>query len=289
LREALSQGLGLVFVPALLAFPLGLIGEVVLGQGSHICAYVWQTGLGLSLLAVAWWCRGLFALSNQLLSGQRLYAGFFTFMLAFQLSWMLLTDWAPNYLQLVFDSAAARRPDVRQIEAWENRPMHLLAQPQLHRLVMSGDIGWGSAAALERALAEHPQTKVLELESYGGFVHESNLLVNLVQLHGLDTLVRGRCDSACTEVFLAGRDRYIGPQARFGFHQSGYQGRADDTQWSSAEYESSIFYRAQGVSADFTAQALNTSYYGLWRPQLLEVKRAHFATHWWSERPAEYG
>jgi membrane-bound ClpP family serine protease len=227
-------------------------------------------------------------LSNQLLSHQRLGAGFCTYVLACPLAWMLVTEWGPGYVQLVSSSSDMRRPDAHQGAAWESRPVRVLAEPQWHRLSLQGDMGWGSAAALERALREYPQTQVLELESPGGFVHESDLMVDLVQLHGLDTLARGRCASACTEVFLAGRRRFVGPQARFGFHQSGYEGRAQDTQWSTTEYEASILYRAKGVSADFAAQALNTSYYGLWRPPLLEVKRAHFATHWWSERPPEY-
>jgi hypothetical protein len=124
----------------------------------------------------------------------------------------------------------------------------------------------------------------MEVESSGGYVREADQIVDLIRKHGLDTLVRGKCYSACTEIFLAGNKRYVGPQARFGFHQSGYEGRGKDTQWSITEYESSIFYRGKGVSQQFMDQALNTSYYDLWRPDVYDVKVSGFATNWWSER-----
>jgi hypothetical protein len=100
--------------------------------------------------------------------------------------------------------------------------------------------------------------------------------------------VRERCASACTDVFLAGEHRYVDVDAKFGFHQSGYKGRPRDTQWSIAEYMTSIDFRAKGLPEPFISKALNTSYYDLWRPDVLELKTSGFATAWWSERGPEY-
>jgi ATP-dependent protease ClpP protease subunit len=119
-------------------------------------------------------------------------------------------------------------------------------------------------------------------------VHEENLIVDLIQVNNLDTLVLGKCASACTGAFLAGNRRYVGPEAKLGFHQAGYRGRPQDTQWDIPEYESSILYRAKGVAQDFSPEALNASYYSLWKPDVYDVKQSGFATNWWSERPKEF-
>jgi hypothetical protein len=137
---------------------------------------------------------------------------------------------------------------------------------------------------MEAALTAHPDIRLVEIESPGGYVHEMNLIVDLLRKHHMDTLVRGKCASACTEIFLAGERRYVGPEARFGFHQSGYAGRNRDTVWSISEYESSILMREKGVDEKFIHNALNTSYYDLWKPHVYDIKRDGFATHWWSER-----
>ncbi len=160
--------------------------------------------------------------------------------------------------------------------------------PELKRFKVAGPISEGSAKILESSIVRHPEIRLVELESPGGFVREAELMVLLLREHQLDTLVQGKCYSACTEVFLAGKRRFVGTDASFGFHQSGYTGRPLDTQWSITEHESAIFYRERGVSREFSQIALNTSYYGLWRPHVYDVKISGFATHWWSERPHDY-
>ena len=129
---------------------------------------------------------------------------------------------------------------------------------------------------------------MIELNSKGGYVSEMNRLVSIVESNHLHTFVREMCAIACTEIFLAGERRYIGPDAKFGFHQSGYKGRPHDTRWSIHEYMSSIDFRAKGLSEPFIGQALNTAYYDLWRPDVLELKRSGFATAWCSDRGSEY-
>jgi hypothetical protein len=167
---------------------------------------------------------------------------------------------------------------------WRRHALEVTPLPEMRRFSVQGDVGWGSARALEAAIAAHPEIRLLEIESPGGLVHEASLIVELVKKHHLDTLVRGKCYSACTVIFLAGERRFVGPQARFGFHQAGFEGREHDLKWSICEYEVSILMREQGVSEHFMQRALNTSYYDLWRPPVSDVKASGFATHWWSAR-----
>ena len=184
-------------------------------------------------------------------------------------------------------SEAARGASVGQ-PGVHYRPWIVIAQPALRRFIASGPIGDGSARVLADAIKAHPGLRLLELDSPGGLFVEAEQVVTLVRKHKLDTVVLDKCASACTSIFLAGERRYITWNARFGFHQSGYYGRKHDTVWATEEYETAIYFRERGVSEAFLQTALNTSHYGIWRPDPLDVNRNGFANAWRIERPGEY-
>jgi ATP-dependent protease ClpP protease subunit len=286
LGQAFGISLVLVALPATFCFALGMtMVKFFPGVSARTPLQVLFMGGFLSVLLGAWWCRGMFAMSMVLATANRLMASVAVFVVACAAGWWVATDWAMGLTDMVYkDWTAQTSPP----EAWEKSPAVVLPLPELHRFELSGSVGWGSAQALQTALAAHPTIHLLELESDGGFVHEGNLLVDLVRKHHLDTLVRGKCYSTCANVFLAGERRFIGPDASLGFHQSGYAGRTRDTQWSTSEYESSIFYRERGMSPEFMEKALNTSYFSMWVPSAQESLSGGIATHWWSERPREY-
>jgi hypothetical protein len=77
-------------------------------------------------------------------------------------------------------------------------PMTIKAQGD--RLVAEGAIFSGSAAVLERRLDEHPNVRVIELSSPGGYVKEAVRMANMIEKRGLDTLIRRECRSACVEL-----------------------------------------------------------------------------------------
>lgn len=285
--EALTQCVGIVLLPAVFAFTAVFVMELVSFE-ARIVWLVFYAGYGLTLVAIGWWCKGMFALSNQLLSQQRMLAALVAFLLPIPIAWQLMGSWSLAYLRSFdIDIVQVKRHPV-QHEGWEKHPVSVIGLPELHRLALTGYLGLGSANAMTRAMDANPDLRLIELDSSGGLVSEANVMVALIQKRDMDTLVRGRCASACTDLFLSGRRRFVGPDARFGFHQSGFDGRKHDTVWAITEYESSIFYRAKGVSQAFADYALDTSYYSSWRPEVLDVKRSGFATHWWSDRPAEY-
>ena len=101
-----------------------------------------------------------------------------------------------------------------------------------------------------------------------------------MQRYGLDTYVLGRCNSACTTVFIAGKTRTLGPAGRLGFHQH----------WMDADYpvylvdevtemqKDLAFYEAQGIAADFLEQVFITPHDGLWFPSQAEMLAAGVAT-----------
>jgi hypothetical protein len=94
--------------------------------------------------------------------------------------------------------------------------------------------------------------------------------------------------SACTLVFIAGQQRYLGPQVDFGFHRSGYPGMSADEPLRPADEQIAQRYRSAGVSEAFIAQALATPHAQMWEPSQSELFESHFATLRWSERPANW-
>ena len=280
----------LVFVPLVVGYSIALPIESLLPYSARGTALFLQNLSGLlTIFAGLWWCAGVHAMCLRCMERSRMVKAIALFLVAAQGFWWVAVDWTSALAESTHqDWNEVWSPVATKAGAWHGNPVRVLPHPMLHRLDVSGEIDWGSAKVIEAAIAANPDIRLIEIDSVGGYVHEANLIVDIVSRHELDTLVRGKCFSACTEIFLAGKRRFASPDARFGFHQSGYRGRANNSEWSISEYESAIYYRGKGISTDFTHQALNTSYYDLWRPDVLEVKSSGFATDWWSERPRPY-
>lgn len=238
--------------------------------------------------AVLWWSLGSLRTTNAMLSSSGFVLATSTFVITFVVSWiagaLVLTSWvdATQDAMKVSEERTALERDLAELR--QRKPWSVIALPEIARISASGPIGYGSAERLKKALDTYPQLTLLELDSPGGFVSEEYKIASLVEEYGLDTLVLGKCASACTGVFLAGNRRFVGDDARLGFHQSGYKGRPRDTQWSDAEYLTFLAYNEKAIDAAFSMNALNTSYYSSWWPTPLEAKRAGFATNWWNGR-----
>jgi hypothetical protein len=255
-------------------------------------AYLETTSIAMMGVCGLWWCVGAFRKSNCLLSENRMTAAMLVYVSACWSAWQVGSFVVPEMLDSV-GNLSKRIVEEREYlaaiqEDNKRQPWRVTAQPELHRIIAEGGIGHGSADALERVVREYPELRLIELNSKGGYVSEMNRLVAIVENNHLDTFVREKCASACTDVFLAGKHRYVDVDAKFGFHQSGYKGRPRDTEWSITEYMTSIDFRAKGLPEPFIKKALNTSYYDLWRPDVMELKRSGFATAWWSDRGPEY-
>jgi hypothetical protein len=266
--------------------------EAVLDLTAVKQALLEATSLAVMGVFGLWWCIGTFRKTNKLLSENRLTIAALVYASACWSSWQFgffffpaMHDSIGNFSNRI-DEQRESFADLQ--ESQKRQPWRVTAQPELRRIIAEGDIGFGSADALAVVVRQYPQLRLIELNSRGGYVAEMNRLVAIVESNHLDTFVREKCASACTDVFLAGEHRYIDPDAKFGFHQSGYKGRPRDTEWSVTEYMTSIDYRAKGLPEPFISKALNTSYYELWRPDALALKRSGFATAWWSDRGPEY-
>ncbi|MET0348940.1 MAG: hypothetical protein ABW067_04035, partial [Rhizobacter sp.] len=137
-------------------------------------------------------------------------------------------------------------------------------QPDGTTLLLDGMLGVGSAERVRAALDEAPEVRVVRLHSGGGWLLEAKQIAADIRRRGLDTYVEGLCASACTMVFLAGKDRGATPNARIGFHRPAIAG-VDSTSGNVGE-PMMTFYRQAGLSETFIARVQATPHAGMWYP-----------------------
>lgn len=160
--------------------------------------------------------------------------------------------------------------------------------PILGRLVLRGELGFGSYKALQKALAIQPHLKLIQLDSPGGYVLEGMAMAKLIQANGMDTVSLEHCASACTLLLAAGKERYLGPEAEIGFHRSRIFGKAPSSGWAATDYRMADYYRSRGTSDSFIAQALETPSSRIWIPEGQQMLEAGYVTRAWSERKQGY-
>jgi len=144
---------------------------------------------------------------------------------------------------------------------------------------ISGEIQSGLGDALEDLLQAYPGIKRLELESPGGHVNEGLALATLVEKYSLDTAVKTHCDSACTLVFVAGRERILESEAELGFH------RCRSTLWYYAllyddenNAKMARYLESKGVSKAFTDKVITVPSEAMWYPSADQLLAAGVMT-----------
>jgi hypothetical protein len=135
-------------------------------------------------------------------------------------------------------------------------------------LALHGTIGTGSYEYVQQLLSAAPGVRTIVLDSEGGRIREAEQLAALVRERGLDTYVEGQCVSACTYLFLAGKDRAATPNARIGFHRPSFAGTSD---YQAGLTEMLAYYRAAGISEPFLDRIRNTKSEEMWHPSRDEL------------------
>jgi hypothetical protein len=141
-------------------------------------------------------------------------------------------------------------------------------------LEFSGPITIGTARDFAQALDAAPQVSALHLSSPGGVVTEAGRIAAKATQRGLVTYVSDECSSACTDIFLAGRQRWIGDRAKLGFHRASYAGSVSYMASSLARDERRYLI-SLGIPADFAEKAVSRAGAAIWYPTHDELLRAH--------------
>jgi uncharacterized membrane protein len=164
----------------------------------------------------------------------------------------------------------------------------VIHDPTLGRIVVRGEIGFGSFTALDKAMQMKPKLTLVQIESPGGYVVEGLAMARLIEKNQMDTVSLGPCASACTLLLAAGQERYLGPQASVGFHRSGVFGYSPSTAWTRTDYKLADYYKSRDTSEDFIKLALDTPSNKLWIPEHQQMFAAGYATKRWDERKSGY-
>jgi hypothetical protein len=140
-----------------------------------------------------------------------------------------------------------------------------------------GSITWGSAAELGKVLDDNPNIRVVHLTSQGGRTGEAESIRELIRRRNLDSYTSATCMSACTIAFLGGRERWIGPGARLGFHQGEIPG-ANKIFRQVANEGFAASYRRSGINEVFINQILEVPPDRLWFPTVSHLEYAGVIT-----------
>ena len=144
-------------------------------------------------------------------------------------------------------------------------------------VIVYGMLREGAAVEVQNILDAVPGATTLVLNSAGGRVHEAKLLARTVRNRNLNTYVEDLCASACTYVFLAGKDRAATPNARIGFHQPSFPGLDADDQRSRTQ-DMLEAYRAAELPEAFIQRIAKTHSEDMWYPTRDELIAAHVIT-----------
>jgi hypothetical protein len=145
-------------------------------------------------------------------------------------------------------------------------------------LDFSGSISLGTAKEFETMLNAMDEVRTVRLNSIGGRIKEAQKMSDLIRNRGLSTLVTHHCVSACTIVFLGGKDRIMHTTAKLGFHQPDFPGMtALDRYFAIAEERTRL--QQFGLSKAFAERANTASPQSMWYPEQSELLREHVVTN----------
>lgn len=271
----------LVFEFLLVRF-IAAVGNTDHYQGDYVFRE-WCIAIAIFVSATGpiWWCVGLMRCALRYQREQRsVVKAFVAFMgasaiMANATLWILSasSEWLSGWFDHVTN---------------QNAVVEIIHDPVLGRLVLRGEIGFGSYKALQKALSLQPKLPLIEVESPGGYVIEGMAMAKLIQASRLDTVSLEGCASACTLLLAAGNERYLGPEVRIGFHRSGLFGHSPTTAWSATDYKMADWYSTRGSKQNFIERALDTPSDQLWIPEHGAMLEAGYANKMWSERKSGY-
>ncbi|SDO06582.1 hypothetical protein SAMN05444050_3127 [Afipia sp. GAS231] len=151
----------------------------------------------------------------------------------------------------------------------------VLANGQM--LEFSGGITFGVANELNGFLQAMGNVRTVKLNSMGGRILEAQRMSNLIRARGLITFVEKDCMSACTIVFLGGKERVVWPAARIGFHQPAFRGMTAASRRVAIATEMTRL-QSFGLSRQFAERANTATPSGMWFPDKDELVREKVVT-----------
>ena len=189
---------------------------------------------------------------------------------------------------------AAPPPPAPPPAAPNTAPARITLSADGETVYIIGAIMDDSFLQFDAVLLAAPKVKTVFLASPGGLTIEGRLIAALVRKRRLNTYVEHYCASACTQVFVAGRERTLGAEAELGFHQAvGLDGKGATSKLAAATTRQltavTVFgingndtlrlaYEQAGIDQPFIAKALARGHDDMWMPTPAELRQSHVIT-----------
>lgn len=145
-------------------------------------------------------------------------------------------------------------------------------------LKIEGGLKFGLLEDVQKAFAFTPSITTVDLESVGGRVGVAADLYNFLSKLGVNTVTNEFCVSACAYVFASGKNRWLAPDGKLGFHSAAFANLSDKEANEGARDIESQISREQNIPLAFFDKASNVSSDDMWFPDKQELLKANFIT-----------
>jgi len=145
-------------------------------------------------------------------------------------------------------------------------------------LLIEGGIKHGLMKDVKKALILAPSITTINLDSTGGRQAEAKDLYNLISQRGLNTVTNKDCVSACTIVFAAGKNRWVGINGRLGFHSSSFEGISEEDANETNINMYRRIYKEKGIPVNFFLKGDKVASKDMWYPTIDELDKNNFIT-----------
>ncbi len=147
---------------------------------------------------------------------------------------------------------------------------------ETHLIHLNGSLEIGVESAFSRLLKKHPEATGVVLESIGGNVYQGRGLANTIINNHLNTYSFNNCYSACTIAYLAGQQRFLGPDAGLGLHSYHIEPNtmASGVDVSKEQSKDLSFFQKRIPDRAFVEKIFGTECPEIWIPSLAELLTA---------------
>ncbi|MFM8743652.1 MAG: GYF domain-containing protein, partial [Cytophagales bacterium] len=144
-------------------------------------------------------------------------------------------------------------------------------------LEISGRLDFGVSREFQKMLDVYPTITTIHLGSIGGRMVEANLIAEEIIKRGLDTYIAANCESACVEIFVAGRNRLISETSQVGLHRPDIPG-AEPSEYEAERKRMASYFVSRGVDPSVVDRAFATDFADMWYPTHAELFSSGIAT-----------
>ncbi len=232
----------------------------------YIAVAYWANTLFFSLLLFIWYLKGSIhsVLKNSardektLRSISLIFLVGISFIFSFNFYKNLTTNFIESY-QDAFSNLYAK---------WEIKVIN-----DGYDIVLRGGVGDGISNDFIKSLKANKNIKIVHLNlNVGGYLEEAEGIADNIQKYNLDTYISTECVSACTSIFIKGKNRYMKENAKLGFHRAHMPG-FDAYNYLNEDFKNT--YAEAGISPDFIEKIFNTPHTEMWYPSGDELLRAN--------------